>query len=428
MDDFRRTDTGIRRIHRLRPVHGTLTAIIACLAIGAVLAAGGQAGFSADPDQQDTVRPAVGRPLQAAQTLIAGRRYAEALTRIGQADAVRNKTRYEVFLIEEMRGFAEKGAGDRAAAIRSFEAVVVGQLSKADRARLMQEIAVEYYSLKAYPDAIQWATRALQDGGTAVEIHTLLAQSYFLIGDYANAAREIRTQLDAATRGNRRPPEDQLVMLADCALQQKNDAGYAADLEQLVRFYPKKEYWRPLLQEVQRKPNFAGRLQLDLDRLKLATGTLGGADDYLEMAQLALADGLPGEAQKTLDEGYAARILGTGPGAPRQNRMREMAAKSAAEDQRELEQRGEATDGPPLVNAGLDYVTYGQVDKGIGLVENGIRIGGLKHPADAMLRLGVAYLRASQTVKGVEILRTVLGSDGTGDLARLWIIYANPAN
>ena len=66
----------------------------------------------------------------------------------------------------------------------------------------------------------------------------------------------------------------------------------------------------------------------------------------------------------------------------------------------------------------------GQADKGIAMMERGIARNDLKHPDDAKLHLGIAYLQAGKKNRGREILRTVRGADGTQDVARLWMILS----
>jgi len=77
-----------------------------------------------------------------------------------------------------------------------------------------------------------------------------------------------------------------------------------------------------------------------------------------------------------------------------------------------------------LINTGFAYVASGQFERGIELMELGIRKGGLKHPEDAQLHLGIAYLRGGQREQAVRAFKSVHGTDGAADLARLWIIYA----
>ena len=73
---------------------------------------------------------------------------------------------------------------------------------------------------------------------------------------------------------------------------------------------------------------------------------------------------------------------------------------------------------------GLNYVYEGNAAKGIALIEQGIKKGGLKRPEDAKLRLGEAQIYAGNKQRGVQTLRDVKGNDGTADLARLWVLHA----
>jgi hypothetical protein len=78
---------------------------------------------------------------------------------------------------------------------------------------------------------------------------------------------------------------------------------------------------------------------------------------------------------------------------------------------------------------GYVYVTMGQFDKGIQLIEQGIAKGGLKRPEDAKLHLGMAQLQAGKNKgKAVQTLRSVQGADGGSDLGRLWAVYASQSS
>jgi tetratricopeptide (TPR) repeat protein len=82
-------------------------------------------------------------------------------------------------------------------------------------------------------------------------------------------------------------------------------------------------------------------------------------------------------------------------------------------------------DGMALVKLGFAYATGGEYDKGISLMEQGVKKDNLKYPDEANLHLGMAYLMAGKKAAGLKTLKTVQGKDGTADLARFWIIYAN---
>jgi Tfp pilus assembly protein PilF len=57
-------------------------------------------------------------------------------------------------------------------------------------------------------------------------------------------------------------------------------------------------------------------------------------------------------------------------------------------------------------------------------MQQGIAKGGLKRPEDAKLHLAIAQLMAGDNAKAQATLKTVTGTDGTSDLARLWALYA----
>jgi hypothetical protein len=65
----------------------------------------------------------------------------------------------------------------------------------------------------------------------------------------------------------------------------------------------------------------------------------------------------------------------------------------------------------------------GEVDRGIELIQQGISKGNLKRPEDARLRLGLAQLQSPKAkAAGMQTLRSVKGTDGAADIARLWLI------
>ena len=371
----------------------------------------------------EAVRPEVGKPLQAAQAFVKQRKGREALAEVAKAEAVGNRTPYENLLIAEMKGSAATLAGDHDTAIHSFETVLnSGRVSGAEATRMVQAIAVAYYQKKDYANAAKWTQRYFKEGGNDAQMRTVLLQSYYLANDCASVNRMV------SSAEERRPSEEELQILANCYLREKDNAGYVGAIEKLVLYYPKQQYWTDLLARVQKKPGFADRLGVHVYRLRLATGNLTTSNDYMEMAQLALQQGVPSEAKAVMDKGYAAGVLGKGAEADRQKRLRDLIQRSLDESMKNRAQDEKealaSRDGNDLVKVGLNYVYEGKADKGLPLIEQGIKKGGLKRPEDAKLRLGEAQLQAGQKQRGVQTLRTVQGNDGAADIARLWVLYA----
>ena len=90
---------------------------------------------------------------------------------------------------------------------------------------------------------------------------------------------------------------------------------------------------------------------------------------------------------------------------------------------REGQDAAAAKSGDDLVKLGFALATGGESAKGIAMMQQGIAKGGLKRPDDAKLHLGVAQVIAGDG-KAQATLKSVGGTDGTADLARLWSLYA----
>ncbi|HLZ68121.1 MAG TPA: hypothetical protein VKQ29_18000 [Aliidongia sp.] len=382
---------------------------------------------AAHAQDEEKLRPEVGKPLQKAQDFVKQHKLSEATAQLHEADAAKNKTAYESFVIEQMRGSIAQASGDTAAAAKSYEAQLAsGHVPASEQVKLVMAVASMSYQAKDYAKAITWINRYFKEGGNDPAMRTLLIQSYYLSNDFANAGKAQAEQIQAEEKAGQKPAEDQLQLLAACQTQAKDNAGFAATMEKLVVYYPKKDYWAQLIHGLQVKPGFSDRLTLDLDRLQLAVGTMSTAAQYMDMAQISLQSGLTGEAKTVVDKGYAAGVLGTGAEAPRQQRLKDLVTRTIADDQQSMgkgdAEAAAAKDGNALIEIGAKYVSYGQFDKGIPAMEQGVRKDALKHPEDAKLHLGLAYLAASQKAKAVQMLKTVGGTDGTADLARLWIL------
>ena len=376
------------------------------------------------------LRPEVAKPLHQAGELLKAGKSKEALAKVREADAVANKTAAEQLTIDRMRGAAAQRAGDHATTIQAFEAVFAsGKLSAPEQAQVAESLAYAYAQTKDVAKAQAWIAKAQAAGGNSAQLKQLQAYLQGQSGDYAAIAREAAAAVSTAEQAGQRPAEADLLRLAD-AQARGNLPGYGVTLEKLLAYYPKKEYWAAALARLPRKPGFADRHALDVMRLKLASGTLSSTADFMEMAQLALQAGVPAEAKKIVERGFASGALGTGAEAERHQRLRALALKQDADSSATIATRATdaaaAKDGNALVQAGWVYVSMGEADKGIALIEQGIAKGGLKRPDDARLRLGMAQLQSGQAkAKAAATLRSVQGSDGSADIARLWLLLGS---
>ncbi|WP_110418413.1 tetratricopeptide repeat protein [Burkholderia vietnamiensis] len=367
----------------------------------------------------DTLRPDVAKPLAAAQDLYRAHKYRDALGKIAQAAAVPNRTPYETYMVEATGGAAAMGAGDTGVAAQAYETVLnSGRLSGADEQRTTAALAGIYFQQKNYPQAIRVAQRYLKAGGTDPDMRTLLTQLYYLSNDCSQVVSQLKASTEAQAQAGHAPDEGQLQMLATCAQKSKDAGAYRSALGMLVAYHPSPAYWADMISAIRGSPGYLSSLDLDIYRLRRATGTLTTADAYMEMTQLALVAGTPAEGRQVIDQGFASGVLGKDGQADREKRLQALAAKRA-------QAGADAANPVAPLDVGMNLVFAGHAAQGLSMMEQVIAKGGLEHPDAARLRLGEAYYVAGQKAHAVQVLRTVKGNDGSADLAKLWIAVAS---
>ncbi len=371
------------------------------------------------------IRAEVGKPLQQAGELLKAGKAKEALAKVREAEGVPGKSATEQLTVDKMKAAAAQRAGDMGAAIQALESIY-GRTSGAEQGQIAEQLASAFAQQRNNAKANEWLAKAVQAGNNGPGIKQLQSYLQSSSGDYAAIARDAAAAVAAAEQGGRKPEEGELLRLADAQQRTGNMTGYVGTLEKLLLDYPKKDYWNAYLARLPRKPGFGERFGLDVMRLRLASGTLTKAEDFMEMAQLSLQAGVPAEAARVVEQGFKSGVLGTGPEAGRHQRLRDLALKQETESKAGLASQATEADtfkeGDGLVKAGSAYVSMGEIDKGIDLIQKGIAKGGLKHPEDAKLRLGLAQLQSPKSKSaGVQTLRSIKGGDGAAEIGRLWI-------
>jgi len=365
--------------------------------------------------------------------LLAAKNFAEVKKRLDAAAALPKLNAYETFILNRMRVALGSASQDDAMATAALEAVInSGRLTPQEQKQFIEALGNMYYNAKNYPKAVEWFNRYQKETGDT-KLRPYVVRAYYLSNDFVTAKAEALKDLETKQKAGQTPAIEELQILANTGSKSKDQATYLLALENLVKYYPNDDYWVDLLSRTRGKDNYSNRFALDVYRLQKVATTKMAPEEYQDMAELSLLAGQPIEAKQVLDIGFGNGALGTGNNAAKHKQLRAQADKQAADDTKNIGS-GEASarkskNGTGLVNLGYAYVTLGQFDKGIALIQEGIAKGGLQNAEDAKLRLGYSYAMAGRKEDAIKTLETVTGSDGRGDLARYWILWVNrPGN
>jgi len=415
---------------KLKTLKTMVAVAVGALALSLNGAPGAEFGFSRAA-AQDSVRKEVGTPLTEASRLVKGGKYKEALAKLREAEAVGGRTAGENNAIEGVRFSAAMGANEPDTMVRSFEALKgAGKLGQAQQLQYMEAIAGTYLRGGNAAKALEWANKYFAAGGNSPTVKQVQQQAQFKSGDVTGFLKDTLAEIQADEKSGRAPAKDKLTNLL-WAAQKKGDASAEAlATEKLLNYYPDPKLWAQILGGLPEKKSFdSSRYALDLYRLRLATGNMSrGAEDYMEMAQLAAQAGYPEEGKQVVDKGFAAGVLGQGAEGARHKRLADLMVKKIAEAKANAaaneKAAEEAKDGNAFVTLGLANAFGGNAKKGIEQIEQGIAKGNLKRPEDAKLYLGMAHMLAGEASKAQAAWRSVKGTEGAADLARLWVIQS----
>lgn len=414
---------------RARSIALALTLAMGAVSAAALLPATAQA---AEPAGKVTTK-AVAEPLKKAQEAMKNKQWDTALTEIKKAQAAEKKTPFETYQIDEFLGYVliqQKKFGEAAPVFERM--LTTGFVPPEQVDDRMKTVAQLYFQVKDYKKSIEWAKKWLDKHPGQEDISVLLGQSYYVTNDYKNAATTMMGVVNAAEHGGRTPQENWLQIVLSSQFKLDNKDGIAEALRKLVRYYPKPEYWENLL-DLSRRKDTSDRVTLGYYRLMNEVGTLKQADDYVEMAQLAIDAGVPGEAQSIVEKGVQGGTLKSDDKTTqgRYDRLLTGAKKSAATDKAQLAQLAKeaekATQGQADVALGQAYLSYGMFDEAIGALQRGIKKGGVTDVDEAQISLGIAYLRKGQKDAARQAFKAVKAESKWHALGELWELRTQQA-
>lgn len=405
---------------------GTLTVLPAVLP--------GTVAVAADKKEENKVSKDLAKPLKAAQDALNAKKYPEALAKLKEAEGNPKKTPYDEHVINELAAVAYARTQDYASAGKAFEAQVNdGFLEQSEIPQRVKAVAQINYQLKNYDKAIEYGQRAIKGGYADDEMNIIIGQSYYLKGDWKGTRKFEEGLVDADIKAGRTPKDQSLqLFLSSCVKLDDGDCTTKA-LEHLVAYYPKPDYWKQLLYTLAQShgANSSDKTTLQLYRLMSEVDVLSRAEDYTEMAQLAIEQGSPGEAQHILEKGFQKGVFTDQRSKDKNQRLLDSAKKTAAADEAALGKMEKDADAAPTgdkdVGVGFAYLGYQQYDKASDLLSKGLTKGGVKSEPEARLLLGIAQLKSGHKDEAVKSFRAVKGDPTLERLANLWTLRAKQA-
>ena len=372
-----------------------LRAVATALLLGVVTAV----ALSATPADA-AVRAAVGKPLQAAQAAAQAGNYSAAMADVHQAEAVGGLTAEEQKIVTQMRQYIETKSG--------------GSVGVSDSVGAQAKFDADYRAGR-YSEVINGDSDLLRKfGGLNGSNMVIVAQAYYRMGSYKECARYAADHTGLG--------QDMLDIEMRCAYEAHDDATMRAAVEQLVASTGKAEYWARLLKLAEASKGLSDHQTLDINRIKLMTGSMALDSDYFLLAALDIQFGLPSEAVNVVQKGFASKVLN----GDRANRLLNLAKSSAAADLAALPKTVAAANGAKngdlLVKLGEDYCGMGRYPDAVSAIQAGIAKG-VSDADNAQIRLGQALYGAGQKDAALKAFAKAKSSPNSEMIGHLWTLY-----
>ena len=353
-------------------------------ALGALLALSGV--NAAAQGKPPSITKAIVKPIQAAQAAIKASKWQECISQLRQADATAGKSPYDDHAINELLGFCAIRVNDYGTAAKALEVGLnSGFLESAEVPKRIRALSQVNYQIKNYGKSIEFGNRAVKGGFADSDMYTLIAQAYYIQGDYKGTLRFVEDWVGDQQKRGQTPKEQSLQLILSSCIKLNDSACTTRALERLVANYQKDEYWQNLMQSLFRSGG-NDKVMLSIYRLATEVNAMRRAEDFTEMAQLAVEQGLPGEAQSILETGFSKQIFKDQRDIERNQRLLATAKTGAATDRASLARQDRdaaaAKTGELDVKLGAAYLSYGQFPQALAVIQRGIGKGGIKNAPD----------------------------------------------
>jgi len=375
----------------VRVLRAALTAVFLGTAAVAAL-------VPAVPAYAQTVSAHVGTLLQEAQAMGKAGNWRGAMAKVNEAEAAPNKTSADNAVISQMKNYIAVSSGDAS----------IGGAAGA-KAKFAND-----YNAGKYRDVIADADNLKKYNAFGAQEQLLVGQAYYKANDFAGCVRYSKTLSGSDTA---------LELLARCAYEINDEATQRQALEQLVARGGKPEHWKLLLKLGERARGLSDHNSLDINRLRLLSGSMSGKDDYIALGQFALQFKCAAEAQAAMEKGVAAKALTDDRSLRLLGVIKAQAAANLANEAKALAAANAAPQGDDLVALGENMIGEGKAKDAIGVIQNGMKKP-LKDANNAQLRLGQAYLAAGQKAEAKAAFGKVKTPEKDAMIAHLWTLAA----
>jgi hypothetical protein len=296
---------------------------------------------------------------------------------------------------------------------------------------LNQQLAAYHSSLKDQPKALMYYERYVEATPTAgSNEYEMLGRLYLQQKDCQNSLKWLGKAIDTAISKGAAVQEPWLQYRDRCYIELQDKDGRLANIEELARRYPKKDYYSRLIALYTQNAKDDRALQIATYRLALRDTGLANVGEYLSAADAMMIAGSPGEALRAMEKGTAE---GAVPAGGSNAQIMQDAKDALAADRKSLpvdeKTAAKSPKGELDAKVALGYYSLGDWNKALEVAQRGLSKGGVKRADDAELLAGSALVELGRLADAKAAFERAAAAAAPGSymgrLARLWSAYVD---
>ncbi|MBN1378608.1 MAG: hypothetical protein JXA04_05180 [Gammaproteobacteria bacterium] len=256
------------------------------------------------------------------------------------------------------------------------------------------------------------------------QAYVLLGQCYYLTDDFKASVREVEKGIELNKTHGAEPRENWLLILRAGYYELGNMGKVTEILEELVRLYPKGDYFQQL-SGMYGEQNKETRQTLTLEA-SYDGGYFKKSGEYVALASLLLNSEVPYKAAKVLEEGLKKKIVDEKISNLKLLAQAYVMAQEPRESIRVLKQAAKMSeDGELYIHLGQSYMNLDEWTACVSSLNQGLKKGGVKKLGATYVSLGVCLYNVDDLDEAIEAFKKATKTDDkrSADFARSWIEF-----
>jgi hypothetical protein len=404
--------------------------LIGAAALGLILALVSLApgAASADEKKKQEISRVIAKEMTAAQKALQAQQWQEAVKNLEAAETKSGLNAFDQEKIHYFKGFALVKLNNLRAAQTEFEkAAATGAAPPEDSAQITKTLFAISASTQQYQKTIDYG-KQMVDAGTATNENVLIiSQSYYQLKDCKDAVIWADKGIAAARKAGETPKENFFLFKLQCASDSQDNSAMDPVLIDLIKLNNKTTYWNSLLR-IERQDERDDHNTLMIYRIMYNTQAMKEDTDYIEMAQLLGDAALPGEAAAVLNKAMSSGVIKDEHKERTQRLLTSLQTRADADKKGLAQLAAEAAKnaaGELSVKLGEVYYGFGDYQKAIDAINQGVQKGQVKHLDEAYVYLGLSQAQLKNTAEAKKAFGQLKSVPNISPrVLKLWELYA----